>query len=587
MPANTGGVQDTSLSRPYGSVATALRNPALLGLPAILFVGVFALWPLAQFLLESLHNGPSFNLIQFQRLWGSGSFWVVLSRTLTIAGMVTLICCLLGYPMAYALTRSRGAVRTVLIGLIALPYLTSVIVRTYAWAAILSLEGPINRALVGLGLVTEPLLLGHSDFGTLIGMVHILLPIAILTLWSGIEKIDPLQRTAAASLGASKSESFLTIYLPQSLLALGSAAVLVYILSLGAYVIPATLGGTRGLLFAQLVVQQATTLLNWNLAAAMAVVMLAAAAIPALLLALLGRLARLGRADRAISRRQYLLSRMQPALDHIPDMFWTRGCQILAALVLIFLLLPELVVVAFSFGPERQITFPPAHWTISGYVSTLSDPSWTGPLRRSGIYAAIDAVIATALGALAAYGFARGRASIARIGTMLLVIPVVLPEIVIAIAYFVFANRWGLTGSAWGIILGQGAMAVGLVAVIMGTIVRQLDVNLEHAAQMCGASRLRVIRDVVLPLIAPGLVVGLIYGFLNAFDNLVLPLFIAGTRDTVPVRMFLSLQEELTSAPAVIASILIAVLTIGLAIGLLITRGSGLTGIIPGAKEAP
>jgi ABC-type spermidine/putrescine transport system permease subunit II len=113
---------------------------------------------------------------------------------------------------------------------------------------------------------------------------------------------------------------------------------------------------------------------------------------------------------------------------------------------------------------------------------------------------------------------------------------------------------------------------VGLVTIIMSAIVRQLDPNLELAAQMCGAGRTRMLREIVLPLIAPGLIVGFIYGFLHAFDNLVLPLFIAGTQLTVTVRMFLSLQQELTSAPAVVASILIAVLVAGLATAILLAR---------------
>ncbi len=555
----------------------ALRNPILLGLPALIFVGVFAIWPLVDFLFLALTDKGTFSLIQFQRLLASTTFFVVLGRTLLAAVTVTLICLALAYPMAYALTKARGELKAAMIGLIVLPYLTSVIVRTYAWAALLAIEGPVNDILTGLGVLSEPMLLGHSDFGTYIGMIHILLPIAVLTLWSGLEKIDPLQRVVATSLGASRVEAFTTVFLPQSAGGLASAASLVYILALGAYVIPATLGGTRGLLFAQLVAEQATALLNWNLSGAMAVVMLAAAALPPLIFAGLRHLRSRARGGRAIGHGQAFVARQfQPILDRLPEGLWTWGWRVGTGTVLAFLLLPEIVVFAFSLGPERQITFPPAYFTLDGYVSTLSDPSWMEPLKRSSIYAFFDAIIATALGALAAYGFARGRAIWAAVGTALLVVPVVLPEIVIAISYFIFANRLGLAGTAEGIVLGQAAAAVGLVVVILSTIVRQVDVNLEYAAQMCGASRARVLREIVLPLIAPGLVVAFLYGFLHAFDNLVLPLFIAGTNDTIPVRMFLALQEELTSAPAVVASILIAVLVAGLTTALILARTTSL-----------
>ncbi|MCD1635814.1 ABC transporter permease subunit [Martelella mediterranea] len=571
--------------RPFGAgregalrlwLNACLHGPLLLALPAIVFVGIFAVWPMAQFLFDSLRDGQSFSLIQFQRLLASSTFFVVLGKTLVTAITVTLCCLVLAYPMAYALMRIPGRLKSVMIGLVALPYLTSVIVRTYAWAAILALRGPVNEMLLGLGLLSEPLLLGHSDFGTMIGMIHILLPIAVLTLWSGMEKIDAQQRTAAASLGASRIEEFLTVTLPQSLPGLGSAASLVYILSLGAYVIPQTLGGTRGLLFAQMLVDQATTLLNWNLAAAMAVIMLVAAAVPAMFLALAGRVRLRGHTHHAIGPVQSLLSQsLFPILERVPERFWTWAWRISAGLVLAFLILPELVIIAFSFGPERDISFPPAYFTLQGYIHTLSDPSWMQPLQRSVVYAAIDALLATALGALAAYGFARSRPRWGQAGTALLVIPIVLPEIVIAISYFIFANRIGLSGSAAGVILGQGAAAVGLVVVILSGVVRQLDENIEYAALMCGASRLRTVREIVLPMIAPGLLVGFVYGFLHAFDNLVLPLFITGQKPTVTVRMFLSLQEELTSAPAVIASILIAVLVIGLTVALALARRNG------------
>lgn len=570
------------------AVAVAARSPAALALPALIFVAVFAVWPMAQFLADGLRDGRAWSPVQFQRLMASGAFFVVLTKTLVVAVSVTALCVVLAYPVAYALVRVRGAVRVVLIGLIVLPYLTSVIVRTYAWAAILALQGPVNFVLQGLGLVGEPLLLGHSDFGTMIGMIHIQLPIAILTLWSGMARIDTAQLTVAASLGAAKAEAFFTVYLPQSLAGIGAAATLVYILSLGAYVIPQTLGGTRGLMFAQMLVDQATTLLNWNLAAAMAIVMLAAAAIPALLLAALRRAGGLVAPRRRVTGALGIWTsrRLQPLVNRVPVGWWTWAWRGAAGLVLAFLILPQLVIVVFSFGPEKQITFPPQHLTLDGYANTLTDPSWMEPLGRSVAFAAVDAVIATVLGALAAYAFARSRRSFGRVGIALMALPIVLPEIVIAISFFIFANRLGIAGTPTAIVVGQGVAAVGLVAVILTGVMRQLDVNLEYAAMMCGASRLRAVCDVVLPLIVPGLIVGFVYGFLHAFDNLVLPLFIAGTNDTVTVRMFLSLQEELTSAPAVIATLLLLVLAVGLALALTFGRRA-IGSVLPVADARP
>jgi putative spermidine/putrescine transport system permease protein len=566
---------------PRSSLAGILRNPVLLGVPAVAFVFIFAIWPIADFLRESFVSGNGISLQQYRVLANSSTFAVVMARTLVTAVSVTFACVVLAYPMAYALTKARGGTRTVLIGLVALPYLTSVIVRTYAWAAILSLNGPVNSAMVALGLFDEPILLGHSSFGTWVGMTHILLPIATLTLWSAMQKIDPMQRLVAESLGASKAEAFLTVFVPQSAPGLASVASLVYILALGAYVIPAMLGGTRGLLFAQLVVEEATSLLNWNLSGAMAMVMLLAAAVPAVMFSASRLVLQRLSTRKVVSPVQSLVSRLLcPVLNLLPDRAWTIGWRAVAAATLVFLLAPELVVIVVSFGPERQITFPPTSLTLAGYQHTLTSAAWLDPLRRSLLYASIDAVIATVLGVLAAYGFVRDGSRLARASTILLVAPVVLPEIVFAISYFIMANRWNLSGTGVGIVLGQAAGMIGLVVIMLTGIMRQVDPGLEDSAALCGASRARILVQIVLPLIAPGIVVALIYGFLHAFDNLVLPLFIAGTNTTVPVRMFLSMQDELTSSPAVIASILIAFLAIGLTIAARLERGTGIA--LPG-----
>lgn len=533
----------------------------MLAFPALIFVGVFALWPMAQFLTESVYGDGGFTLSEFSRLLTSETFYQVLRRTLTVALSVTAICIVLAYPTAYALAQVRGRMKLVLFGLLVLPYLTSVVVRTYAWAALLAIEGPINNVLVALGIFQEPKLLGHSDFGTFIGMVHILLPIAVLTLWSSLERIDPQQRQVALSLGATKAEGFFSVFLPQSVAGMWSAASLVYVLSLGAYVIPQTLGGTRGLLFAQLLVEQATVLLNWNVAAAMAIVLLLAAGIPVLIAFMLRWLRNRSSRRDGIGGLQYAWQLfLQPLLNAPPDWFWSLAWKITAGLIVAFLFIPELVVVVLSFGPERQITFPPAYFTLDGYISTLTNPDWMNPLKRSLWYALADALIATGLGALAAYAFARSRPAFGRIGTLALALPIVLPEVVIAISYFIFATRFGLAGTAYGIILGQGAAAAGIVVIILSGVMRQVDENLEYAAMGCGASRLRAVVDVVFPLVHPGLLVGFVYGYLHAFDNLVLPLFIAGRNDTITVRMFISMQEELISAPAVISALLILAL---------------------------
>lgn len=559
-----------------GRVAGLLNSGAgqavALSVPALLFVVVLGLWPLADFLLGSVRSPGGLTLVHYRQLLADDLFVNVATRTIAVAAGVAVITLGLSYPLAYALSRVAGAAKTMLIALVILPYLTSVLVRVYAWAALLALEGPVNRALVALGLFDTPQLLGHSLFGTVLGMVHILCPIAVLTLWSQIEKIDPMQRIVAASLGASRPRAFLTVFLPQSLPGIVAAGSLVFVLALGAYVIPAALGGTKGLLFAQLLVDQATQLLNWEIAGAMGVLMLLLTALPIVLWQVLQAIRqRLGSGGTALTPIQHIAARyIHPPLDRIPDGAFRLAWRLTAAAVTAFLVVPELVVLAFSFGPEKQVVLPPPSLSLAGYRSVLSDPDWLAPAQRSLAYALGDAVIATVLGALAAYGFVRGPTRWARFGSLVLLTPLVLPEIVTAISFFVFATKAQLAGTDLGIILGQAVGTIGLVVIVVGAVIRGVDVSIEHAAQACGASRLRVLRDIVAPLAGSGILVGFVYGFLHAFDNVVTPLFIAGQRSTITVRMFLSMQEQLTSAPAVIASLIILLLVACLGCALLL-----------------
>ncbi len=558
---------------------------AALTLPGVLFVTVLGLWPLADFLLGSVTApGGGLTDAHYRQILSDDLFITIAARTTLLAAGVAALTVMLAYPLAYWLMRQKGAGKGLLIALVALPYLTSVLVRVYAWEALLALNGPLNGLLLRLGLFASPRLLGHSLFGTTVGMVHILCPIAVLTLWSQLEKIDPSQRLVAESLGASTLRAFLTVFLPQSFPGLATAGSLVYVLALGAYVIPAALGGTKGLLFAQLVVDEATQLLDWEASGAMGVLMLVVAAVPVILLKGAGLILQRRRERGDTSRLQDVIDRhLHPMLDRLPVGALRVGFAAAAVSVLIFLLLPELVVLVFSFGPEKQVSLPPSSWTLDGYRTVLSDTAWRAPAERSIVYAALDALIATLCGTLAAYGFARGTWHWRQIGVAVLLAPLVLPEIVVAISFFVFATKNQLAGTDLGIVLGQAVGAIGLVALVVGPVVAAVDINLEYAAQACGASRIRAFRDIVVPLIAPGIVVGFLYGFLHAFDNLVTPLFIAGTRSTITVKMFLSMQEQLTSLPAVIASLLIFALVAGLTVSLTSRRGAALWATKPAA----
>ncbi|HWM78560.1 MAG TPA: ABC transporter permease, partial [Methylomirabilota bacterium] len=199
----------------------------------------------------------------------------ILMRTFRVSLTVTLCCLILGYPTAYVLSLVSGRLRRFLLLLVIVPYLTSFLVRTYAWMVLLGPKGIINSLLLKAGLIDTPLKLLYSAIGVHVGMVHVLLPLMILPLYSVMVGIDRTLPRAAQTLGAGPLRTFVRVFLPLSLPGVRSGCVLVFLIALGFYITPAMLGGLRDSMIAMLIESQITQLVNWGFAAAAAVVLLA------------------------------------------------------------------------------------------------------------------------------------------------------------------------------------------------------------------------------------------------------------------------------------------------------------------------
>src|SRR5690625_85093 len=191
------------------------------------------------------------------------------TKTLGMAGLITLLCALLGYPLAYVLAHARPALRNLLLIFVLLPFWTSLLVRTAAWMALLQNSGVINRILLWSGLIDAPLTLLYTRFSTILAMTYILLPFMILPLFSVMRGINPAFMQAALSMGARPIQAFSKIYFPLSLPGLSAGALLVFIISIGYYITPALLGGTDGQMIANLIAFHMQESNNWGLAAAL------------------------------------------------------------------------------------------------------------------------------------------------------------------------------------------------------------------------------------------------------------------------------------------------------------------------------
>lgn len=201
-------------------------------------------------------------------------FLAVLGRTLLVAGMVTALTLILGYPVAYVLTIAPKGIAAVMILMVLLPLWTSLLVRTTAWVVLLQSDGVINSILMALHLTAEKVQLIFTRIGTVTAMTHIQLPFTILPIWSVMRSIPATQLRAARSLGAGPTSAFWRIYAPQTLPGVVAGCLMTFILSLGYYITPALVGGPQDQMVSNFIAVYINRDLNWGLAAALGVVLL-------------------------------------------------------------------------------------------------------------------------------------------------------------------------------------------------------------------------------------------------------------------------------------------------------------------------
>jgi putative spermidine/putrescine transport system permease protein len=203
----------------------------------------------------------------------------LLLRTLWISIVVTALCLACAYPLAYFMATVSGRWAGVLLILVLLPFWTSVLVRTAAWIVMLQKEGVLNTVLLALGVVAEPLELIFNRLGVYVAMTYVLLPFMVLPLYSVMKSIKPDQLHAAESLGATPLSAFLSVYFPQTVPGATAGCLLVFIQAVGFYVTPALVGGRKDQMISMVIANHALDLANWNMAAALSLVILACVAL--------------------------------------------------------------------------------------------------------------------------------------------------------------------------------------------------------------------------------------------------------------------------------------------------------------------
>lgn len=246
-----------------------------LTLPAIALMLVVYFIPLLRVLWISFVE-PRVGLGNYALLLHDPAVQRVLMTTFRVSLTTTIVSVAIAYLISYSVTHAPPRVRRTMLLFVLLPFWISVLVRAFAWVSLLGRQGLINRALLGMGVIDEPLSLIFNELGVNIGMVHYMVPVATLTLYANMSGLDRRLTSAARGLGASRMQAFFRIFLPLSLPGVAASATLVFVFSMGFYVTPALLGGGKTLMAAQYITVLVNETVQWGMATMMATTLLLA-----------------------------------------------------------------------------------------------------------------------------------------------------------------------------------------------------------------------------------------------------------------------------------------------------------------------
>lgn len=553
--------------------------------PALIYVAIIYGAPMVILLFQSVAY-PEFGLQNYQRiLTQPGYVWTIV-RTLGVSALASLLALLIGYPIAYVAATTRSvAMRRFLIFCVLAPYLTSILIRTFAWQVLLGRVGPVNQALKALGVSAGDLM--FNSFAVIVGLTHFLLPLMVLPLISVMRQIDMSLVKAARSLGAGPATAFARVFVPASMPGVEVGVVLCFVYGVGAFVIPALLGGNSGRMLGALIQQAIDQQADFGLASAAAVILALciAGAIAIFKSGMSGSVESLASPMRANAaakttpRRGRVGTLSMTAIASVGRFFDRSGLsrhpgvlRALAVMVALLVLLPQLIAIPVSFSSARALIFPPPGWSLRWY-SEFFNPQWLEPLWVSLEIASIVAIAAAGLGTLAAVGVARGlNRRAASAANIFLLTPLLFPTVVAAAAFYLSFIRIGLTDSVFGIAIAHITIAVPFVFAIVSANLQTVDRRYEWAAASLGAGAWTQLRRVLLPMLAGGIATGFLFAFLTSFDEAAIAIFLSGVFvKTLPRRMYEALSLESDPTIGVVA-VLTMVLAGGIAIASALIR---------------
>ena len=478
-------------------------------------------------------------------------YLLLLFKSILISLGSTIAVILLAYPMAYFLAFRVTRHKITWLILITVPFLTSYLLRVFAWKVILGFNGVINSGLMSVGLVEKPLaFLLYNPTSVIITLSHAWAAVAILPIYVSLEKIDRSLLEAGSDLGDSRLRRFLRITLPLSMPGVIAAALLVFIPTVGDYITPTLVGGTNGIMIGNVVQSLFGKASNYPLGAAVSIVVMTVITI--LVCVFLWRFG-----SRATSRAEgAVTTRNAPARFDLLAVY--------AILYLVFLYGPVLLLPVFSFNDAIFAAFPLKGFTLQWYGQMLSNGPLKAALYSSLKVGAAAAAVSTVLDVFAAKPVTRYRLPFRAPILGLILLPLVVPSIILGIALLTLVVKvLNIEPSLYTIGAAHVLICVPFAMLVMISRLEGFDKSLEEASQDLGESAWMTFWRVTLPLAMPGLVASMLLCFTTSFDEFLLAFFLAGNEATLPLYIWgqLRFPNQLPSVMALGSCILVGSFT--------------------------
>jgi len=562
----------------------AWLRPGAMSAPIIVLLLVMLVYPVGQLLLLSVHNNSGFTLVEYKRLFASSVYVDVLLITLKVSLWTTFFSVLTGYPIAYlisSLTRER---KNSLLFWVLLSFWTSFLVRTFAWVVLLGRNGVINQVLLGLGIIDRPLSLLYNFSAVIVGMVHALMPLAVLTMLSVMENIDRRLPSAAATLGARPGTVFWKVYFPLSLPGVAAGALMVFVTAIGFFITPTLLGGRHQTMITQLIIDQVMQALNWGFAGAISVLLLAVVLLVFLIYdRMVGLSTMAGGSSAARGPKQgsrwsrklgdVILTTLGNATDAVIGLFPKRRkravngesltLRVVVILLLVFLSAPAFLMIPLSFDSASGLAWPPRGFSLQWYRQIADSPLWMQAITRSMLVGIGTGFLSMLIGTPAAFLLVRGGMKGKAAMLAFILAPIVVPRMIIAVGVFYFFAKIGLIGSSFGLVLGHTVVAVPYVVITMMAVLRNYDTRLDLAAHSMGARPWATLRRVTFPILSAGLMSSFLFAFATSFDELTIALFSSGgLSTTLPKQFWDEITMQISPVIAAVSTCLFAFIAV-------------------------